>query len=96
MRISTSKQHPCVRGPLREFASIQSGASGLPYYCAPLVYISTVIGLLTVWWHHKPKKKQKSIVAHDEEAAGGHASTGHVTTDWVGLSDVARMELKKL
>jgi len=42
------------------------------------------------------KKKQKSIVAHDEEAAGGHASTGHVTTDWVGLSDVARMELKKL
>jgi len=27
-------QHSCARGPLRECRSIQSGASGLPYYCA--------------------------------------------------------------
>ena len=26
-----------VKGPLREGRSIRSGASGLPYYCAPLV-----------------------------------------------------------
>ena len=48
MRISTSKQHSCVRGPLQECRSIQSGASGLPSYCTPLVCISAVIGLLTV------------------------------------------------
>jgi len=29
--------------------SIRSGASGLPYYCTPLVCISAVIGLLAVW-----------------------------------------------
>ena len=31
VRISTSKQHSCVRGPWRECRSIRSGASGLPY-----------------------------------------------------------------
>ena len=43
-------------------------ASGLPYYCAPLVCISAVIGLLAVWRHNKPKrascvaaKQQKKI-----------------------------------
>ena len=46
MRISSSKQHKCVRGPLQECRSIRSGASGLPYYCTPLVCISAVIGLL--------------------------------------------------
>ena len=29
---TTFNQHPCVRGPLRECCSIQSGASGLPCY----------------------------------------------------------------
>jgi hypothetical protein len=32
----------------------------------------------------------------DEEEAGGQASTGNVTTDWVVLSDAERMQLKKL
>ena len=59
MRISTSKQHKCVRGPLRECRSIQLGASGLPYYCTPLVCISVVIGLLAVWRHNKPKTKNQ-------------------------------------
>jgi len=58
MRISTSKQHSSVRGPLRECRSIRSGTSGLPYYCTPLVCISAVIGLLTVWRHNKPKTIQ--------------------------------------
>jgi len=56
---TTSKQHPCVRGPLRECRSIRSGDSGLPYYCAPLVCISVVIGLLAVWRNNKPKAKKK-------------------------------------
>ena len=36
---------------------IWSGASGLPYYCAPLVCVSEVIKSLVVWWHYKPKTK---------------------------------------
>jgi len=59
MRLSTSKQHSCVRGLLREYCSNQSGASGLPYYCTPLVCISAVIGLLAVWRHNKPKTKNQ-------------------------------------
>jgi len=33
--------------------------SGLPYYCAPLVRVPDVLGLLavTVWRHNKPKSK---------------------------------------
>jgi len=54
---TTSKQHSYVQGPLRECRSIRSGASGLPYYCTPLVRISVVIGLLAVWRHNKPKTK---------------------------------------
>jgi len=56
---NTSKKHSHVRGPLRECCSIRSGASGLPYYCAPLVCISVVIELLAVWCHNKPKNKNK-------------------------------------
>ena len=58
MRMSTLKQHWSVRGPLRECRSIRSGASGLPYYCTPLVCISAVSGLLAVWLHNKPKTKK--------------------------------------
>ena len=47
-----------VRGPLRKCRSIRSGASGLPYYCAPLVCISVVFELLAVWRHNKPKTKK--------------------------------------
>ena len=36
---------------------IRSGASGLPYHCAPLVCMSDVIDSLAVWWHNKPKTK---------------------------------------
>jgi hypothetical protein len=59
MRMYISKQHSCVRGPLRECRSIHSGASGLPYYCKPLVCISAVIGLLAVCRHNKPKNKNQ-------------------------------------
>jgi len=55
-------QHSCVRGPLRECRSIRSGASGLPYYCAPLVCVSEVIELLAVCQHNKPKTKTLSSV----------------------------------
>jgi len=58
MRMYTSNQYSDVRGPLRECCSIRSGASGLPYYCAPLVCISVVIELLAVWRHNKPKTKK--------------------------------------
>jgi len=49
---STSKKHSYVRGPLRECRSIRSGASGLTYYCAPLVCVSAVIDSLAVWRHN--------------------------------------------
>jgi len=45
-----------------ECSSIRSGASGLPYYCTPLVCISDVIGLLTVWRHNKPKPKNQLLL----------------------------------
>jgi len=55
---TTNENHTHVRGPLRECRSIRSGASGLPYYCAPLVCVSAVIDSLTVWRHNKPKTKK--------------------------------------
>ena len=60
--MSTSKQHLCVPGPLRECRSIRSGASGLPYCCAPFVCVSEVSKLLPVWRHNKPKTKNQFIV----------------------------------
>jgi len=57
MRISTSKQHKCVQGPLRECCSIRLGASGL-HYCTSLVCISVVIGLLAGITNQKPKTKK--------------------------------------
>ena len=43
---------------------IRLGASGLFYYCAPLVCVSEVIELLAVWRHNKPKTKKVSA-GHD-------------------------------
>ena len=57
-RMYTSNQYSYVWGPLRECHSIQSGASGLPYYCTPRVRISVVIGLLTAWWRNKQETKK--------------------------------------
>ena len=37
--------------------SIRPGASRLSYYCAPLVCVPTVLGLLAVWRHKKLKTK---------------------------------------
>ena len=60
MRMYTSNQYSYhVRGPLRECRSIRSGASGLPYYRAPLVCVSAVIESLAVWRHNKPKTKNR-------------------------------------
>jgi len=59
MRTYTSNQYSYVWSPLREYLLIQSGASGLPCYCAPLVCVSKVIELLTVWWHNKPKTQNQ-------------------------------------
>jgi len=52
-----------IQGPLRECCSILPGASVLLYYCAPLVCVPDVIGLLAVWWHNKPKTKKQSHCA---------------------------------
>jgi len=86
MRISTSKQHICVRVPLRECRSIWSGASGLPYYCTPLVCISAVIGLLAVWRHNKPKTKKKSHGSRKMQA--NPQILWIVFAHWVGLVSV--------
>ena len=63
---TTSKQHSLyVRGPLRQCRSIWSGASGLPYYCAPLVCVSDVMELLSVLRHNKPETKKLCARARD-------------------------------
>jgi len=54
---TTSKQHNYVQCPLRECCSIWSGASGLTYYCAPLVCVSDVMDSLDAWQYNKPKTK---------------------------------------
>jgi len=59
-----------IQSLLRECCSIRSGDSGLPYYCAPLVCISAVIGLLTVWWHNKPKTKNLSRLSGSRTRGG--------------------------
>ena len=46
-----------IQGPLRECRSIRPGTSGLPHYCAPLVCVPAVLGLLAVWWDNKLKPK---------------------------------------
>jgi len=83
MRMSTSKQYAkvyvksiwSVRGPLRECRSIRSGASGLPYYCAPPVCVSDVIELLAVWCHNNTKnQKIKELVRETEEGLGSEHS----------------------
>ena len=49
---------------MRECRSIRSGASGLPYDCAPLVCVSAVIEVLAVWRHNKPKTKTLTRLTH--------------------------------
>jgi len=51
-----------VRSQCENERTNSGGASGLPYYCAPLLCISAVIGLLAVWRHNKPKSKTRGIV----------------------------------
>ena len=53
-----------IQNPLRECRSIRSGASGLPFYCAPLVFISVVIRFLTVWRLNKSKTKNQEPDLH--------------------------------
>ena len=40
-------------------SALRPGASGLPYYCAPLVCVPAVLGELAVWQHNKPKTKNQ-------------------------------------
>ena len=80
---TTSNQHSSVWGQLRECRSIRSGASGLPYYCAPLACVSAVMELLTVWWHNKPKTKNQKpktknvTTVLDETAASDRVSRSY-------------------
>jgi len=48
-----------VPGPLWAGSAFRPGASGLPYYCAPLVCVPAVLGELAVWQHNKPKTKNQ-------------------------------------
>ena len=47
---------------------IRSGASGLTYYCAPLVCVSDVMELQAVWRHNKPKTKKPASPELPEES----------------------------
>jgi len=48
---------------------MRSGASRLPYYCAPLVCVSEVIESLAVWRYNKPKTKNLVILVRIRAAA---------------------------
>jgi len=65
---------------LAECHSIRLGASGLPYYCAPLVCASEVIDLLAVWWYNKPKTKnliRKTITVDHPNFSYSHKKPLH-------------------
>jgi len=40
-------------------SAFEPGASGLPYYCTPLVTVPDVLGSRTVWRQNKKNKKHK-------------------------------------
>jgi len=42
-------------------SAFEPGASGLPYYCTPPVYVPVVLGALAVWWHNQQKKKSLTL-----------------------------------
>jgi len=42
-------------------SALGPGASGLPYYCAPLVCIPAVLGVLAVWQHINPNTKNQKL-----------------------------------
>ena len=67
-------QNSCVRGPLQECHLIWSGASRLPYYCAPQICVSDVIESLAVWRHNKPKTKNQPS-AQAATCVGQHQKT---------------------
>jgi len=65
-----------IQSPLRECRSIRSGTSGFPYYCASLVCISAVIGLLAVWWHNKPHKPKPKTKNREPNQTPTHTLSG--------------------
>ena len=75
-------QHSCVRGPLRECRSIRSGASGLSYYCAPLVCVSAALESLALWRHYKPKTKNQSIWGNPWDEWGSSDRTWGTSRDF--------------
>jgi len=63
--------HLQIQGPLRECRSIRPGASGLPYYCAPLVCVPDLIGLLPVWRHNQPKTNLRTRMSSNRKSIAG-------------------------
>jgi len=51
------------QGPLRECCLIWPGASGLPYYCTPLVCVPSVIGGLATWHNNKNKNHKNTWIS---------------------------------
>jgi len=43
----------------RPYSAFKPGASGLPYYCTPPVFVPVGIQGLAVWWHNKNKKDRE-------------------------------------
>ena len=43
-------------------SALESGASGLPYYCSPPVCSPTVFGALAVWWYNIKKRGKRDCV----------------------------------
>ena len=65
------------KDPLQECHSIRLGSCGMIYYCAPLVRMPDVIGVLAVWRHNKPKKKNRR----------GQGRISHCTAHWRDLTE---------
>jgi len=94
MRKYTSNQYSYVRGPLRECRSIRPVASGLPYYCAPLVRVSAVMDGLAVWRHNKPKTKNQTRLR--SESKNDNKSHPAIFCHFCGNFCVSRGTLQKL
>jgi len=55
-------------GKKRQHKETKKFASGLPYYCTPLVWVPGVIGALTVWLQNIFEKKSRQTKNQKQKA----------------------------
>ena len=66
-------------------SALRPGASGLPYYCTPLVCVPGVIGTLAVWREKSQKNKIQSPLDFDWQSRMKLGDSAVATVMWMNL-----------